>query len=390
MSTEIVSRAIESTVASEKAFCKFLSANDTGATRGHQSGILISLSASSMLFKEQLPDNDILKRKVKIKWQDDLITESAFTYYSSKTELRITRFGRGFDIINPDKTGALFIMTKQTWDDYSGFVLDTEDEIEEFLNTFGISATETNCLFGAGGVQRNTAEQQEIDAFIEGLEIEFPETEIMSLAARSIADTVYNHTDYLKTNPDKKIIEWTNVEYALFRAIEEHRYGTVVKNGFTSVEEFVGVANSILNRRKSRAGKSLEHHLGAIFDANKVLYNSQAITEGKKKPDFLFPSAMAYHDATYPVDKLATLAAKTTCKDRWRQILNEANRLKDENKYLCTLQQGISPTQMDEMQAEKVILVVPKPYILCYPKDRQDRIWTISRFVEYIKWLQGN
>ena len=389
MSTEIISKAIESAVASELSFCKFLAANDTGATGGHQSGVLVSVSASRMLFEEALPDNDILKRNIKITWQGDLTTESAFTYYSSKRELRITKFGRGFDIINPDRTGALFVLTKQSWDDYSAFVLDTEDEIEEFLSTFGISATETNCLFGASGVQRSTVEQQAIEEFVSSLQVEFPETEAMSQAARTISDTVYNHVEYLVTNPDKKIIEWTNMEYALFRAIEEYRYGNIVKNGFASVEEFVSVANSILNRRKSRAGKSLEHHLEAIFDANQIIYDSQAITEGKKKPDFLFPSAVAYHDMSYPLDKLATLAAKTTCKDRWRQILNEANRLKDENKYLCTLQKGVSPTQMDEMEAEKVILVVPKPYISCYPRDRQDRIWTVSRFVEYIKGIQG-
>ncbi len=390
MSTEITSKAIESAVASEVAFCKFLAANDTGATGGHQSGVLVSVSASRMLFAEALPNNEILKRNVKITWQDDLVTESAFTYYSSKRELRITKFGRGFDVINPDRTGSLFVLTKQSWDDYSAFLLDTEDEIEEFLSTFGISATETNYLFGAGGVQRSTVERQAIETFISSLQVEFPETEAMSLVARTISDTVYNHIEYLTTNPDKKIIEWTNMEYALFRAVEEYRYGDIVKSGFKTVEEFVSVANSILNRRKSRAGKSLEHHLEAIFDANQITYDSQAVTEGKKKPDFLFPSAVAYHDVTHPVDKLATLAAKTTCKDRWRQILNEANRLKDENKYLCTLQQGVSPMQMDEMEAEKVILVVPKPYISCYPKDRQDRIWTISRFVNYIKGIQNN
>ena len=109
----------------------------------------MSVSASRMLFVEILPDNDILKRDVKITWQGDLVTESTFTYYSSKKELRITKFGRDFDIINPDRTGSLFVLTKQSWDDYSVFIIDTEDEIEEFLSTFGISATETNCLFGA-------------------------------------------------------------------------------------------------------------------------------------------------------------------------------------------------------------------------------------------------
>ena len=62
------------------------------------------------------------------------------------------------------------------------------------------------------------------------------------------------------------------------------------------MDEFVRVANVVLNRRKSRAGKSLEHHLSAIFDGNGIEYSSQAVTEGNKKPDFLFPSQEAYHD----------------------------------------------------------------------------------------------
>ena len=70
-------------------------------------------------------------------------------------------------------------------------------------------------------------------------------------------------------------------------------------------------------------------------------------------------------------------------------MLNEADRLRDRPKYLCTLQQGISGAQMDEMQTENVILVVPRPYINTYPKDRRDRIWTVSRFVEYVKMIEG-
>ena len=155
------------------------------------------------------------------------------------------------------------------------------------------------------------------------------------------------------------------------------------------MDEFVKVANMVLNRRKSRAGKSLEHHLAAIFDGNAIQYSAQAVTEGNKKPDFIFPSGEAYHNSSFNIQKLVTLAAKTTCKDRWRQVLNEANRLKDSPKYLCTLQQGISGAQMDEMQAENVVLVVPEPYIVSYPKDRRDRIWTIARFVKYIQEIEG-
>lgn len=149
------------------------------------------------------------------------------------------------------------------------------------------------------------------------------------------------------------------------------------------------MANMVLNRRKSRAGKSLEHHLSAIFDGNDIQYTAQAVTEGNKKPDFLFPSQAAYHNAAFPTDKLISLAAKTTCKDRWRQVINEADRLRGLPKYLCTLQQGISPAQMDEMQVENVILVVPRPYISSYPADRRDRIWTVTKFVDYVREVEA-
>ena len=92
---------------------------------------------------------------------------------------------------------------------------------------------------------------------------------------------------------------------------------------------------------------------------------------------------------TFPTERLISLAAKTTCKVRWRQVINEADRLRDRPKYLCTLQQGISPAQMDEMQSENVILVVPRQYITSYPADRQDRIWTLSKFVSYVREVEG-
>ena len=390
MTTGHTGQAIKSVLNSEKGFCKFLSANDTGATGGHQSGILISKSAVEMMFsRQELGQAGIPKRTIKIRWQDDFETESCFTYYESKNELRITRFGRGFPFLKPEQTGALFVFTKQTHTDYSGYFLETDDEIEEFLDTFGISPTETNSLIDVQRVSAETQEKLSIQEFINSLDVDFPASDVMSAAARAIEEKTYDHIEYIRLNPDEKIISWTNMEYTLFRALEYARYGEIITKGFHSVDEFVRVANVVLNRRKSRAGKSLEHHLSAIFDGNCIEYSSQAVTEGNKKPDFLFPSQEAYHDYGFSVDYIVSLAAKTTCKDRWRQVLNEADRLRDKPKYLCTLQQGISGAQMDEMQAENVILVVPKPYIATYPIDRRDRIWTLARFVQYVKMIEG-
>ena len=382
-------QAIQSVLNSQQAYCKFLSANDAGATGAHQAGILVSKSACEMMFAQDLAQESILKRTVEINWQNDYQTESAFTYYRSKNELRITKFGRNFPFLRPEQTGALFVLTKQADQHYSAFFLDTEDEIDQFLSAFGIAPTETNRLIDSSRIVPETQEQIAIQEFIGTLSVDFPLSDEMSAAARNIQNKVYNHLEYIRTNPDRKIIDWTNTEYALFRALEHARYGDAISRGFSSVEEFITMANMVLNRRKSRAGKSLEHHLAAVFDGNQITYTAQAVTEGNKKPDFIFPSQAAYHNMTFPVDKLASLAAKTTCKDRWRQVINEADRLRDRPKYLCTLQQGISPAQMDEMQAENVILVVPKPYISTYPKDRQDRIWTLSKFVDYVREVEG-
>lgn len=390
MMDELVTKAVEAVLSGKKAYCKFLSANDSGETGGHQSGILISKTAKDMLYTEQeLRENHILKKTAMIKWQDDFSTNCTFTWYESKNELRITGFGRGFELLRPEYTGALFVMIKESEEAYLGYLFNTDEDIQEFLDSFGLTPAETNRPIELDRVAPEVVEKQAIDSFIGGLKVDFPTSQEMSSAARVIQYQVYLNRHLILTDPDTMLLKWTEEEYRLFRAIEHARYGETVAKGFASVDDFIALAKKVLNRRKSRAGKSLEHHLAAIFDENKIEYAPQATTEGNKKPDFLFPSEEAYHDMTFTIDKLCTLAAKTTCKDRWRQILNEADRLRDKNKYLCTMQQGISAAQMDEMQVEKVILVVPKPYITAYPKDRRDRIWTVGRFVDYIKEMEG-
>ena len=390
MASDITTRAIGAVLNGGPSYCKFLSANDSGETGGHQSGILISKTASEMFWTDkEMKENHILKKYGRIRWQDDYDTDCTYTWYESKKELRITGFGRGKSPLRAEFTGALFVLIKDSDADYQGYILNTDDDIEQFLDTFGITPAETNRPIEINRVNPEIREKKAIDDFIDTLKVDFPASAEMSRAARMIQYQVYLNRPLAIKDPDSILLRWTDQEYTLFRAIEHARYGDIVSRGFESVDDFVIMANQVLNRRKSRAGKSLEHHLSAIFDENKIIYTAQAVTEGNKKPDFLFPSQEAYHNTAFPVEKLCTLAAKTTCKDRWRQILNEANRLRDDNKYLCTMQQGITAAQMDEMQAEKVILVVPKAYHSAYPKEKRDRIWTLGEFVKYVKELEG-
>ena len=389
---ELSLEAINAAMKGSDAFCKFMSANDSGESGAHQVGFLISISAKSMFFTdEEMRENPILKKSVKVNWQKgDLVTDSVFTWYAGKHELRLTRFGKGFPYIKPEYTGALFVLVKNTPEDYSAFILNREEDIQQFLDAFGLTPAETNRLLSFDKINPEMRKQAEIEDFIQNLNTEFPTSEEMSAEARALTyDMNLRSKKLIRTNPDRLLLDWTDEEYRLFRAIERARYGDSVSRGFSSVDEFVMMANKVLNRRKSRAGKSLEHHLAAIFNGNDLRFTAQAVTEGNKKPDFLFPSEEDYHNFNFPIEKLCSLAAKTTCKDRWRQILNEGNRFKERPKYLCTMQQGISAAQMDEMAAEQVVLVVPKDYIKAYPEDRRDRIWTISKFVGFVREMEG-
>lgn len=49
MNKDITTNAIGAVLNGGPSYCKFLSANDSGETGGHQSGILISKSAKAML-----------------------------------------------------------------------------------------------------------------------------------------------------------------------------------------------------------------------------------------------------------------------------------------------------------------------------------------------------
>ncbi|MBE6905281.1 MAG: restriction endonuclease [Ruminococcaceae bacterium] len=382
-------KAIQAVNSGQLAYCKFLSANDTGDTGAHQSGIYIAKNAISILFNKPGIKGQNKDKHVKIRWQDDFITDGRFIYYGQGTrnEYRITRFGKGFPYLRTEHTGDLFVFIKMSEEDYIGYVLETEDEINSFLDAFGMSPTDTGTIIQKDDIKSETKTDIEIMHFIDTLSVDFPNSFEMSLTARKIYHDVYNHKENIELNPDKEMISWIDMEYRLFRKIEFIRYGDMITKGFTSVEQFIEVANMVLNRRKSRAGKSLEHHLSAIFDGNSLRYIAQPKTEGNKRPDFIFPNEAAYHNMAYPAEKLVFLGAKTTCKDRWRQVINEANRI--EQKHLFTLQQGISTQQLEEMEAEQITLVVPQPYIDAYPREKRNTIWTLKKFIAYTKEKTG-
>lgn len=189
---------------------------------------------------------------------------------------------------------------------------------------------------------------------------------------------------------DLRLLKRRDCEFEIFKSLEQAVELPIIKLGFESVDQFINRANSVLQRRKSRSGHSLELHAREIFIEENLRegqdFQHQPESDSGKRPDFLFPSQSAYRDANFPAHKLRMLAAKTTCKDRWRQVINEAERI--EIKHLLTLQEGISEGQFREMTAAKVQLVVPLPLVESYPKSVQPHLQTLESFISDVRLLR--
>lgn len=387
--SEILNSAITKVQNSKQAFCRFITANDTGENGSHQAGFYIPKCAASLLFDTPGVKYENKDKQVEVKWQDDFTTESRFIYYGKGTrnEYRITRFGKNFPFLKEDNVGDLLIIAQYSETYYYGFVLQTDQDIDDFFAYFNLSPEMTNQLIDV--TQVGTSEKQ-LETSIQELVArytDFPGTLQMAEFAKEIYNKVHNITDDKICNaPDEQLLKWIDTEYSLFRSFEEKVYAPIYSVPFPNCQELIKFSNIILNRRKSRAGKSLEHHLATIFTAAKLEYEEQAVTEDNKKPDFLFPNGKAYHNLLFPADNLVFLGAKTTCKDRWRQVLNEADRI--ETKYLFTLQQGISKNQLREMKHEQLKLVVPAPYRSSFDKEFQADIETLSSFIKIVKAKQ--
>lgn len=384
-------KAIKVVQKSEISFSKYITANDAGATGAHQSGFHLPKNSWPLFFDKEGQKGSNQDKFITIKWQDDFETSSRFIYYGAKTrnEYRLTRFGKGFPFLEDKCIGDLLVICRVSSDQYEAFVLQTDNDIEEFFASFNIDSTGTNKIISKE--YANKPENKQIECFrgfLLTLKSDFPSTYDLAFNARNCYNLAFNISGSdIRKNPDKELLNWISSEFELFKTIENDRYSNLIKLPFNSVEDFINVANTILNRRKSRAGKSLEHHLFEIFKTFELNFETQSVTEDKKKPDFLFPSVKAYNDSRFDLSKIVALASKTTCKDRWRQVLNEADRIK--TKHLFTLQQGISTNQLNEMYKYNVQLVVPKPYLNSFPESYRSRILTLNQFVNLVKEKQG-
>ena len=230
------------------------------------------------------------------------------------------------------------------------------------------------------GIEFEEPDADRLDGIIERFRMDFPGTVEFSDTARLTLPHVHAEDD-----PDAALIAWLTHEEALFRRLERRIVSARLEKGFTGedgtdVDDFIRFSLSVHNRRKSRMGYSLEHHLEAVFRAFDVEHVRGAVTENNQRPDFLFPSAEAYRAAPASGSpRLTMLGAKSTCKDRWRQVLAEAAKIS--RKHLLTLEPGISGAQTAQMSASNLQLVVPQAIQQSYTDEQQAWLWNLGEFI---------
>lgn len=227
-------------------------------------------------------------------------------------------------------------------------------------------------------------EGNDLEIMLQRFANRFPPTSEFSKLARELepADP--------RAQPDQSLLAWMEREEMLFRTYERHVVSERLCQGFgpngDDVDEFISFSLSVQNRRKSRVGHAFEHHLGQVFSEHGLRFekgSGKKVTENKSKPDFMFPGFGEYHDPEFPESKLFLLGAKTTCKDRWRQVLSEGQRLM--KKHLATIEPGITETQTNEMKAQGLQLVVPEPVQNSYNGDQQRWLASLIDFITEVQ-----
>jgi hypothetical protein len=309
---------------------------------------------------------------------------------NGRDEARLTRWGgAGSIVVSPESTGALVVFAyhrlgRRDADALQVWLARNESDHDLIIDRVGPVEPGVGLVLTSSGVLISgaTALVDRPCAFTSatlpgGWESRFPSGEEMISQVVSALPTARDKL------PDDRLLLRRQCEYEMFRSVESLHVLPRLQEPFATVDIFVEYAHTVTNRRKSRSGRSLELQLASVFREEGLGFSSGAYTEGRRKPDFIFPSIESYWDGGWPDARLRMLGAKTTVKDRWRQILNEARRV--EPKHLLTLQEGVSEEQFSEMHEEGVILVVPRGLQKHYPVSIRPKLLTLSGFIRETK-----
>jgi hypothetical protein len=195
------------------------------------------------------------------------------------------------------------------------------------------------------------------------------------------------------SDPDFVLNRWLELGEAAYRIWEKEVFGSFLgpirwdrEVGDLDLAERVSQKwMAFRQSRVSRAGRVLELFLVPIFESWKLRYDWGAVLPGNKRPDFLFPGAKEYGEMSFPADRLRLLGAKTSIKERWRQILAEGGRVT--RKHGITRDAAITSSAFEQMAAENFTVVMPRPVLDRYEVVAPNQV-TLEDFLREVRSIQ--
>lgn len=125
------------------------------------------------------------------------------------------------------------------------------------------------------------------------------------------------------------------------------------------IDEFPKIDALMLSasqQRKSRAGYSYENHIQAMLEGGGIPFEKQVVIQAKKRPDFVLPS-LAYLEGKNIGTSGLILSAKTTLRERWKQVEREKGK---RDLYLTTVDANIANNAIEDMASIGIQLVIPE------------------------------
>jgi hypothetical protein len=278
--------------------------------------------------------------------------------------------------------GDLLVIIPQDLHNFVAYVIDLPEDIDDIQAALGVEVIGTWAVYDDENIPPELSEDECIDKqfrkcmtsitdFPTGIAFSKMTVEALSCCIR----------DFARKATDDRLMELMTAEYRLFRMVERQLCRAEVCRLFKDIDDFLKTASSIMNRRKSRAGRSMENHVEYLLREAKIPFDVRPAISGE--PDILIPGKAQYDDPRFPTDRLFMVGIKTTCKDRWRQVIQEAPRIA--KKHLLTIQQGISAKQLKDIYDHGVALVVPKSLHSRYPIVNGIQLYDIEGFINVVR-----
>ena len=147
--------------------------------------------------------------------------------------------------------------------------------------------------------------------------------------------------------------------------------------GIPSFDQLDGFFLSVAQSRKSRAGKAFELILEELLGRRLGYPMDGQVRVAGARPDFVMPSS-EYFDQN-PLDCML-LPAKRTLRERWRQVVTEANVTY--SYFLATLDNRVTKSQLEQTARHKIYLVTTKNII--GQVEHSDKTGNVISFEEFI------